>query len=74
MMDRQRLRQVLINLFSNSIKYNRDGGTLTIRLMTTDKNRIRVEIRDTGYGIAEEKPGRLSVGKLGLLGSHPLNQ
>lgn len=53
--DRLRLRQVLLNLLSNAIKYNRDGGTVTVSYRpTTIEGRIRIEVSDTGRGIAAE--------------------
>jgi len=57
--DRQRLRQILLNLASNAIKYNRDGGAATLAAGVTEADRVRVEVRDTGPGIPEEKRARL---------------
>lgn len=51
--DGQRLRQVLINLISNAIKYNKPGGRVTIRASATDEMAM-VEVADTGFGIAEK--------------------
>jgi PAS domain S-box-containing protein len=59
--DRQRMRQVLINLFSNGIKYNRDGGSLTIRLREINRKKGLIEVRDTGYGIPADKLDRLFI-------------
>jgi len=53
--DRQRLSQVLINLLSNGVKYNREGGTVTIGFTATEGGRVRVSVTDTGAGIAEGK-------------------
>ncbi len=51
--DKDLLHQVWQNIIYNSIKYNKDGGTIGIRL--TKKARIIiVEVEDTGIGIAEE--------------------
>jgi signal transduction histidine kinase len=52
--DSLRLKQVLLNLLSNGIKYNSLKGTLTLSL-TIDSSQVRVDIRDTGPGIPEEK-------------------
>jgi PAS domain S-box-containing protein len=57
--DHKRLRQVLINLASNGIKFNREGGTLTFTILSAKKNRLRLEVRDTGIGIPSEKMYRL---------------
>jgi signal transduction histidine kinase len=51
--DAMRLKQVLLNLLNNGVKYNRKGGTLTL---SYDKlgDHLRVRIRDTGIGISEK--------------------
>jgi len=50
--DKNRLRQVFINIIDNAIKYSSSGGTVTI---TTEKNseRIVIFIADTGCGISK---------------------
>jgi PAS domain S-box-containing protein len=53
--DRQRLSQVLINLLSNGVKYNRHGGTVTIGFAAVEGGRVRLTVTDTGAGIAEGK-------------------
>ena len=57
--DKQRLRQVFLNLASNGIKYNRDGGTLTIYFESTSEDRVRIVFQNTGEGIPESKLKRL---------------
>ena len=47
--DRVRLKQVLLNLISNAIKFNREGGSITINCEETPN--IRISIEDTGLGI-----------------------
>ena len=51
--DRDQLRQVLVNLIENAIKYNKPDGHVYIntRYDPKDPSRIRVSIRDTGLGI-----------------------
>ncbi len=56
--DRQRLKQVLINLVSNAIKYNRLGGSVTVRC-ERQTTRVRVRIEDTGLGIPAEQLSQL---------------
>jgi PAS domain S-box-containing protein len=51
--DRQRLSQVMINLLSNGIKYNRSGGQLTISC-TSEGESIRIAVKDTGWGMTPE--------------------
>ena len=53
--DDLRLRQILINLMSNAIKYNRPGGTVRLSAAHTDRGRVRFEIVDTGIGISAEQ-------------------
>ncbi|MGI8553197.1 MAG: PAS domain S-box protein, partial [Dehalococcoidia bacterium] len=57
--DHQRLKQVLLNLFTNAVKYNRDGGTVTLTCDEVEGEHMRIEVRDTGYGISDEKLARL---------------
>ncbi len=52
--DPQRLKQVLLNLGSNAIKYNRENGTVTITCEPVD-SRLRIAVQDTGHGIAAER-------------------
>ena len=59
--DRQRLRQVLLNLGSNAVKYNEPGGTVAFRTSPAPGGRIRFSVHDTGPGIAAEQQDRLFV-------------
>ncbi len=52
--DRQRLRQVLVNLGSNAIKYNHEGGRVDFLAEPTN-GVVRIGVRDTGIGIEPEK-------------------
>lgn len=52
--DRQRLRQVLVNLGSNAIKYNHDGGRVDF-LAEPSNGVVRIGVRDTGIGIDNDK-------------------
>ena len=56
--DLQKIRQVLINLLNNSIKYGREGGLSTINLLET-QNEVTIEIADNGEGIAEKHLPRI---------------
>lgn len=52
--DRVRLRQVLINLLTNAVKYNREGGSVTIECRPTAEGYNQIVVSDTGIGIREE--------------------
>ncbi|MBN1264510.1 MAG: GAF domain-containing sensor histidine kinase [Anaerolineales bacterium] len=51
--DRNRLKQVLLNLLTNAIKYNHIGGTVTVNLKVRGEY-FHLEVKDTGIGISEE--------------------
>jgi len=57
--DKQRLKQVLLNLVSNAIKYNIIGGRVTIRCEPAPLDRLCIQVEDTGLGIAADKQARL---------------
>jgi PAS domain S-box-containing protein len=57
--DRIRLKQVLINILSNAIKYNRPEGTVVVDCDTTTPGRIRINVRDTGHGLPPDKVRQL---------------
>ena len=66
--DRRRVKQVLLNIVSNAIKYNRAGGSVTLSLENVEANadegqgeRVKLCVTDTGIGIAPEKRERLWV-------------
>ncbi|MDN3637189.1 PAS domain-containing protein [Simiduia curdlanivorans] len=53
--DSVRLKQVLLNLMSNAIKYNRMGGSVEVVFYMSDEENVRIGVRDSGYGIPEVK-------------------
>ena len=57
--DRTRLKQVLINLLSNALKYNRDHGSVEVKVTTTNPEWIRISIIDNGAGLSPEKQKQL---------------
>jgi PAS domain S-box-containing protein len=57
--DRQRLKQVLLNLVANAVKYNRDGGIAWVSYEESSEGRMRIVVADTGPGIAADKLARL---------------
>ena len=50
--DRTRIKQVLINLLVNAIKYNRPGGSVSIECATVNAGNIRICVHDTGEGLS----------------------
>ena len=57
--DEEKLRQVLINLLGNAIKFTDRGGVTLNISKTEDKNHLQFEVSDTGYGIAPEEIDKL---------------
>lgn len=62
--DRRRLKQILINMLGNAIKYNREGGKVTIEaalqpMIPGTRQTVRISLTDTGVGIAPEDIGKL---------------
>jgi two-component system OmpR family sensor kinase len=56
--DRDRLKQVLLNLGSNAIKFSPDNGKITLALSVKD-NWIRIDVRDQGPGIPAREQSRI---------------
>jgi signal transduction histidine kinase len=59
MLDRTRLRQVLLNYLSNAIKFTPEAGRIEVRVTPERGHLIRVEVEDSGIGIAPEDMPRL---------------
>jgi signal transduction histidine kinase/ActR/RegA family two-component response regulator len=59
--DRQRLKQILLNLVSNAIKYNREGGDVAVSVELRQPSRCRIVVSDTGPGIPAEKLSQLFI-------------
>jgi CheY-like chemotaxis protein/anti-sigma regulatory factor (Ser/Thr protein kinase) len=57
--DRQRFKQVLLNLLTNAIKYTPPRGRVTISTEAFTNGRIRIIVSDNGPGIEKEKLARL---------------
>jgi signal transduction histidine kinase len=57
--DRWRLLQILRNLVSNAIKYNRPGGTVRIGAAAAEDGIVRLTVEDTGIGIPMERQAAL---------------
>jgi two-component system phosphate regulon sensor histidine kinase PhoR len=57
--DKEKIRQVLINLVDNAIKYGKSNGVREAGFYTVEGKKIVIEITDDGYGIAEEHRSRI---------------
>jgi PAS domain S-box-containing protein len=57
-MDEDRIRQVILNLLNNSLKFTKAGGIIVLRACITDGNLV-IEVEDNGYGIATKDEQRL---------------
>ncbi|MDF7813215.1 ATP-binding protein [Hymenobacter sp. YC55] len=56
--DRNRIRQVLINLIDNAIKYGRENGHVIVSLQESSKS-VRISVRDDGAGIPKQHMNRI---------------
>ncbi|NVO01332.1 MAG: sensor histidine kinase [Bacteroidetes bacterium] len=56
--EKERIRQVLINLIDNSIKYGREKGKTKVSFFDMDENML-IEVTDDGFGISQEDLPRL---------------
>ena len=58
--DETKLREVLLNLVSNAIKYNREGGVITIKAYLNEaRSKMICEVKDTGFGIPKDRQDRI---------------
>lgn len=57
--DPVRIRQVFWNIVNNAVKFTPSNGRITIRSANDERGNIRVDIIDTGIGIAPENLGRI---------------
>ncbi len=57
--DRTRVKQVLINLLFNAIKYNRPEGSVVVEYSMSSPKSIRISVRDTGEGLDATLMGQL---------------
>ena len=58
--DYRGLKQVMLNLISNAVKFTPEGGRITVSIAPPEDGRIRVAVADTGIGIAAEDLARLA--------------
>ena len=59
--DRTALRQILLNLVSNAVKFTDTGGAVSVRFYRNESDCVVLEVADNGCGIAADEIGRLTV-------------
>jgi signal transduction histidine kinase len=60
-LDAGRLKQVAYNYLSNALKFTPSGGRVVLRARPVNGERFRIEVEDTGIGVASSDLGRLFV-------------
>jgi PAS domain S-box-containing protein len=58
-LDRQKIKQVLLNLATNAVKFTLADGLVTVRARAAGNERWVLEVQDTGIGISEQDQARL---------------
>jgi len=59
--DSTKLKQIIINLVSNAIKYNKPQGSITIECVQENSKSIRISVTDTGIGISAKNQKKLFI-------------
>ena len=59
--DQQRLSQIMVNLISNAVKYNRHGGSITVTCQEHEDGQVAIAVTDTGPGLSGEDLDRIFV-------------
>ncbi|MFV0635842.1 sensor histidine kinase [Mitsuokella sp.] len=57
--DEQKIRQLVLILVDNAVKYTPEGGKVRVRYENTEKGKVRFAVSDTGIGIAKEDQARV---------------
>ena len=56
--DAGKLKEILINLIGNAVKYNREGGRIVVSA-TANSGQVAVDVRDTGFGIPKDQQQKI---------------
>ncbi|MCV6636534.1 ATP-binding protein [Candidatus Albibeggiatoa sp. nov. NOAA] len=59
LVDRARLKQVIINLLSNAVKYNKENGKITIEIKQSNPEFLCFSVTDTGIGLSTEQQAKI---------------
>jgi signal transduction histidine kinase len=57
--DPRRIKQILLNLLTNAVKFTDPGGAITVRISKVEREGLWFEVGDTGIGIREEDQARI---------------
>lgn len=57
--DESKIKQLIMNLVSNAIRYNQEHGSVYIRLRKPKENRVEIQVSDTGIGMAQSDLDRV---------------
>ena len=64
--DRRRMRQVLLNLMENALKYTQDGGEVTLTMLHRTSQWLQISVCDSGPGIPTEEQQRIFLDRVRL--------
>ena len=64
--DQRRMRQVLLNLLENALKYTQNGGTISVAMVHRTSQWVQVSVSDSGPGIPEEEQQRIFLDRVRL--------
>ena len=64
--DQRRMRQVLLNLLENALKYTGNGGHITLTMLHRTSQRVEVSVCDSGPGIPTEEQQRIFLDRVRL--------
>ncbi len=64
--DEELVRQVIVNLLDNAIKYTPEGGRIKLLILHRTTQKVQVSVSDTGLGIPAEKKERIFEGHFRL--------
>ena len=64
--DQRRMRQVLLNLLENALKYTPNGGLISLTMLHRTSQWVQVSISDSGPGIPEEEQQRIFLDRVRL--------
>jgi signal transduction histidine kinase len=56
--DRDKIKQIILNLLSNALKYNRPNGSVILKAVSGE-GELKISVQDTGIGIPEDALGHL---------------